>query len=431
MKLVYIKTYGCQMNVHESEKLYAAFELNGIGQADSIENADIIVFNTCCVREGAETRVIGNLGIIKKLKEKKRNLIVVVCGCMSQQPAIAEKLHKRCSFINIITGTYKLSSIPDMVKRVQAGEKFIIDLENDETIAGGINIAKRSDKISTFVNIMYGCNNFCTYCIVPYVKGRERSRKASDIYDEVKLLINEGAKEITLLGQNVNSYNDGENNFLKLLDMLSDIDGDYWIKFMTSHPKDLSDDVIRLIAEKPKLAKYIHLPLQSGSDRILALMNRKYDIASYLRKIDLARSLMPTVGLSSDIIVGFPTETEEDYLQTENAVKRVRYNNLFTFIYSKRTGTPAATMDGQIDEEIKKERITRLIEVQAEIASKNASECIGNTYRVLCDGKEGDKYTGKTSEDRVIVFDNGTIGKFIDVKVTSSKNSKLYGKVVD
>ena len=205
MKLVYIKTYGCQMNVHESEKLYAAFELNGIGQADSIENADIIVFNTCCVREGAETRVIGNLGIIKKLKEKKRNLIVVVCGCMSQQPAIAEKLHKRCSFINIITGTYKLSSIPDMVKRVQAGEKFIIDLENDETIAGGINIAKRSDKISTFVNIMYGCNNFCTYCIVPYVKGRERSRKASDIYDEVKLLINEGAKEITLLGQNVNS----------------------------------------------------------------------------------------------------------------------------------------------------------------------------------------------------------------------------------
>ncbi len=431
MKLVYIKTYGCQMNVHESEKLYAAFELNGIGQADSVENADIIVFNTCCVREGAETRVIGNLGIIKQLKEKKRNLIVVVCGCMSQQPAIAEKLHKRCSFINIITGTYKLSSIPDMVKRVQAGEKFIIDLENDETIAGGINIAKRSDKISTFVNIMYGCNNFCTYCIVPYVKGRERSRKASDIYDEVKLLINEGAKEITLLGQNVNSYNDGENNFLKLLDMLSDIDGDYWIKFMTSHPKDLSDDVIRLIAERPKLAKYIHLPLQSGSDRILALMNRKYDIASYLRKIDLARSLMPTVGLSSDIIVGFPTETEEDYLQTENAVKRVRYNNLFTFIYSKRTGTPAATMDGQIDEEIKKERITRLIEVQAEIASKNASECIGNTYRVLCDGKEGDKYTGKTSEDRVIVFDNGTIGKFIDVKVTSSKNSKLYGKVVD
>lgn len=431
MKLVYIKTYGCQMNVHESEKLYAAFELNGIGQADSIENADIIVFNTCCVREGAETRVIGNLGIIKKLKEKKRNLIVVVCGCMSQQPAIAEKLHKRCSFINIITGTYKLSSIPDMVKRVQAGEKFIIDLENDETIAGGINIAKRSDKISTFVNIMYGCNNFCTYCIVPYVKGRERSRKASDIYDEVKLLINEGAKEITLLGQNVNSYNDGENNFLKLLDMLSDIDGDYWIKFMTSHPKDLSDDVIRLIAEKPKLAKYIHLPLQSGSDRILALMNRKYDIASYLRKIDLARSLMPTVGLSSDIIVGFPTETEEDYLQTENAVKRVRYNNLFTFIYSKRTGTPAATMDGQIDEEIKKERITRLIEVQAEIASKNASECIGNTYRVLCDGKKGDKYTGKTSEDRVIVFDNGTIGNFINVKVTSSKNSKLYGKVVD
>lgn len=419
------------MNVHESEKLYAAFEKKGVAAAIRAEDADIIVLNTCCVREGAETRVIGNLGIVKKLKEKKPDLIVAVCGCMPQQQSAADKIHKRCPFVNIITGTYKLGLIPDMVERVEAGERTIVDLEKDETIAGGINDAKRSDKTSVFVNIMYGCNNFCTYCIVPYVKGRERSRSAKDIYNEVRLLIDGGAKEITLLGQNVNSYNDGTCDFVKLLDMLSDIDGDYWIKFMTSHPKDLSDDVIKMIAEKPRLAKYIHLPLQSGSDRILALMNRKYDIASYMRKIDLARSLVPDMGFSSDIIVGFPTETESDYKMTENAVKAAGYNNLFTFIYSKRTGTPAAAMNGQVSEEIKKERIARLIDVQAKIASERASKCIGNTYRVLCDGKEGNMFTGKTSEDRVIVFGGeAKPGEFTEVKVTSAKNSKLYGKAV-
>lgn len=419
------------MNVHESEKLYAAFEKKGVAAAIRAEDADIIVLNTCCVREGAETRVIGNLGIVKKLKEKKPDLIVAVCGCMPQQQSAADKIHKRCPFVNIITGTYKLGLIPDMVERVEAGERTIVDLEKDETIAGGINDAKRSDKTSVFVNIMYGCNNFCTYCIVPYVKGRERSRSAKDIYNEVRLLIDGGAKEITLLGQNVNSYNDGTCDFVKLLDMLSDIDGDYWIKFMTSHPKDLSDDVIKMIAEKPRLAKYIHLPLQSGSDRILALMNRKYDITSYMRKIDLARSLVPDMGFSSDIIVGFPTETESDYKMTENAVKAAGYNNLFTFIYSKRTGTPAAAMNGQVSEEIKKERIARLIDVQAKIASERASKCIGNTYRVLCDGKEGNMFTGKTSEDRVIVFGGeAKPGEFTEVKVTSAKNSKLYGKAV-
>ena len=419
------------MNVHESEKLYAAFEKKGVAAAIRAEDADIIVLNTCCVREGAETRVIGNLGIVKKLKEKKPDLIVAVCGCMPQQQSAADKIHKRCPFVNIITGTYKLGLIPDMVERVEAGERTIVDLEKDETIAGGINDAKRSDKTSVFVNIMYGCNNFCTYCIVPYVKGRERSRSAKDIYNEVRLLIDGGAKEITLLGQNVNSYNDGTCDFVKLLDMLSDIDGDYWIKFMTSHPKDLFDDVIKMIAEKPRLAKYIHLPLQSGSDRILALMNRKYDIASYMRKIDLARSLVPDMGFSSDIIVGFPTETESDYKMTENAVKAAGYNNLFTFIYSKRTGTPAAAMNGQVSEEIKKERIARLIDVQAKIASERASKCIGNTYRVLCDGKEGNMFTGKTSEDRVIVFGGeAKPGEFTEVKVTSAKNSKLYGKAV-
>lgn len=318
-----------------------------------------------------------------------------------------------------------------MVERVKNGEKFILDLDKDERVPCGVNAAMRTDKVSAFVNIMYGCDNFCTYCIVPYVKGHERSRRSADIIREVTELVERGYKEITLLGQNVNSYNDGETDFVKLLDELSLIPGDHWIKFMTSHPKDLSDDVIRLIAERPRLAKYIHLPLQSGSDRILALMNRKYDMAAYMHKIEFIRKLMPDAGLSSDIIVGFPTETEEDHLLTEKAVKGIGYNNLFTFIYSKRTGTPAATMDGQVPEEIKKERISRLIDLQADIASARAAACVGKTCRVLCDGREGKKLKGKTSEDRVIVFDGDTaVGEFADVLVTSSKNSKLYGKAV-
>ena len=421
------------MNVHETEKLYALFELSGIAQAENAENADIIIFNTCCVREGAETRVIGNLGIVKKLKEKKPSIIVAVCGCMTQQKAVAEKLHKRCPFINIITGTYKLSKLPHMANLIANGEKFIMDLETDLTVPCGINEAKRSDNVNNFVNIMYGCNNFCTYCIVPYVKGRERSRRKNDIVEEVRTLIGKGCKEITLLGQNVNSYNDGNYNFRDLLDELSDLDGEFWIKFMTSHPKDLSNDVIDLIAKKEKLADYIHLPLQSGSDRILALMNRKYDIAAYMEKIDRIKEKMPDAGITSDIIVGFPTETEKDFILTEEAVQKVGYNNLFTFIYSKRTGTPAAVMEGQVPEETKKERIARLIALQAEIANKKAKECIGKTYRVLCDSKSDKLLTGKTASDRVIIFEGkeALYNKFVDVKVTQVKNSKLYGEAVN
>ena len=422
------------MNVHETEKLYALFEFSGVDQADSADDADILVFNTCCVREGAETRVIGNLGAAKKLKEKNPSLIVAVCGCMTQQQSVAEKLHKRCPFVDIVTGTYKLTQLPDMVKRIERGEKYIIDLEPELTVPCGINAAKRSDNVNNFVNITYGCNNFCTYCIVPYVKGRERSRRKRDITEEVKILVENGCKEITLLGQNVNSYREGDDDFYSLLDELSDIRGDFWIKFMTSHPKDISDKVIDLISEKDKLADYIHLPLQSGSDRILALMNRKYDLSAYMRKIDRIKEKMPDAGLTSDIIVGFPTETENDYLMTERAVRQIGYNNLFTFIYSKRSGTPAAVMSGQVPEEIKKDRIKRLIAAQAEIANKKAAECIGKTYRVLCDGRSGTMLTGKTSSDRVIVFD-GCCGypynEFVNVKITHVKNSKLYGKAVD
>ena len=420
------------MNVHETEKLYAGFETTGFCKADAAEDADVVIFNTCCVREGAETRVLGNLGQIKKLKETKPSLIVAVCGCMTQQRDAAESLHKRCPFINIITGTYSLGKLPQMVRTVESGEKFILDLEIDDTVPRGINAAKRADEVNKFVNIMYGCNNYCTYCIVPYVKGRERSRCMSDIVDEVKSLVEQGVKEITLLGQNVNSYADDEgHNFYAVLSELAALDGKFWIKFMTSHPKDLSEEVIKLIGREERLANYVHLPLQSGSDDILRKMNRKYDLSSYMRKIDKIKEYIPGAGLTSDIIVGFPTETEADFSATIDAVRRVQYNNLFMFIYSKRNGTPAATMDEQVPEEIKKERIARLIDVQSGIANALAELCVGKTYEVLCDGR-GAQATGKSQEDRVIVFDDGgedLYNKFVNVKVTAAKNSKLYGEI--
>lgn len=419
------------MNVHETEKLYAAFEKEGYCREEKPEAADIIVFNTCCVREGAETRVLGNLGRIKHLKAAKPDLIVAVCGCMTQQRSAAEMLHKRCPFINVITGTYSLASLPNMVKAVERGEKFILDLEVNETVPVGENEAVRSDNVNSFVNIMYGCNNFCTYCIVPYVKGRERSRKLADIVNEVRSLLDRGVKEITLLGQNVNSYNDGENDFYALLSELSALPGDFWIKFMTSHPKDLSDDVIRLIGRQRKLANYIHLPVQSGSDRILKAMNRRYDTAAYMHKIDMIREYIPDAGITADVIVGFPTETDEDFRATVDLVRRVRYNNLFMFIYSKRNGTPAAVMDGQISEAVKKERIAELITVQAKIARELAEKAVGKTFLALCDGR-GKNATAKTYDDRVIVFDDGGedyYNSFVNIEVTGTKNSKLYGKI--
>lgn len=420
------------MNVHETEKMYSAFDAAGFNQAESSETADVIVFNTCCIREGAETRVLGNLGRVKKLKEANPSLIVAVCGCMTQQQAVAEKLHKRCPFINIITGTYHLGLLPQMVKAVECGEKFILDLEVDDVVPVGINNAERTIGVNKFVNIMYGCNNFCTYCIVPYVKGRERSRRMRDVIEEVKKLADGGAKEITLLGQNVNSYADDDgHNFYELLSELSNLEGKFWLKFMTSHPKDLSEDVIKLIGKSDKLANYVHLPLQSGSDEILKKMNRKYDLSSYMRKIDAIKEYVPEVGLTSDIIVGFPTESEADFSATLAAVERVGYNNLFMFLYSKRNGTPAAIMDGQVLEEVKKERISRLIALQSGIASKLAEKCVGKVYEVLCDGR-GTRATGKTQEDRVIVFDDegdDLYNKFVTVEVTAAKNSKLYGKI--
>ena len=429
----YIHTYGCQMNVHESEKLAGILEEKGYLPAEKENDADIIVFNTCCVRETAETKILGNLGIVKKLKETKPDLKVCVCGCMAQKKGEADRLKKRCLFINLIFGTHNLYKFDQYLDEIMSGQNVIEVWDTDKTLPEKTPI-KRSDSVNAWVNIMYGCNNFCSYCIVPYVRGREISRPEQDVLQDVKKLISEGYKEITLLGQNVNSYgndfSDKSNHFAALLEKCASFEGDYKIRFMTSHPKDLSEEVVKTIASCDKLADFIHLPVQAGSDRILSLMNRRYTSGQYLEKIDMIRSYIPDAGLSSDIMVGFPTETEEDFSDTMNIVKKVGYNNLYTFIYSRRSGTPADKME-QIELATKKRRIKELIALQFEIGCDLAKKCVGKTYRVLCDGYDGKTASGKSSCEKAIYFpsDINPVGKFVNVTVTHTKNNQLYGEI--
>lgn len=429
----YIHTYGCQMNVHESEKLAGILEEKGYLPAEKENDADIIVFNTCCVRETAETKILGNLGIVKKLKETKPDLKVCVCGCMAQKKGEADRLKKRCPFINLIFGTHNLYKFDQYLDEIMSGQNVIEVWDTDKTLPEKTPI-KRSDSVNAWVNIMYGCNNFCSYCIVPYVRGREISRPEQDVLQDVKKLISEGYKEITLLGQNVNSYgndfSDKSNHFAALLEKCASFEGDYKIRFMTSHPKDLSEEVVKTIASCDKLADFIHLPVQAGSDRILSLMNRRYTSGQYLEKIDMIRSYIPDAGLSSDIMVGFPTETEEDFSDTMNIVKKVGYNNLYTFIYSRRSGTPADKME-QVELATKKRRIKELIALQFEIGCDLAKKCVGKTYRVLCDGYDGKTASGKSSCEKAIYFpsDINPIEKFVNVTVTYTKNNQLYGEI--
>lgn len=429
----YIHTYGCQMNVHESEKLAGILEEKGYLPTEKENDADIIVFNTCCVRETAETKILGNLGIVKKLKETKPDLKVCVCGCMAQKKGEADRLKKRCPFINLIFGTHNLYKFDQYLDEIMSGQNVIEVWDTDKTLPEKTPI-KRSDSVNAWVNIMYGCNNFCSYCIVPYVRGREISRTEQDVLQDVKTLISEGYKEITLLGQNVNSYgndfSDKSNHFAVLLEKCASFEGDYKIRFMTSHPKDLSEEVVKTIASCDKLADFIHLPVQAGSDRILSLMNRRYTSGQYLEKIDMIRSYIPDAGLSSDIMVGFPTETEEDFSDTMNIVKKVGYNNLYTFIYSRRSGTPADKME-QVELATKKRRIKELIALQFEIGCDLAKKCVGKTYRVLCDGYDGKTASGKSSCEKAIYFpsDINPIGKFVNVTVTHTKNNQLYGEI--
>lgn len=432
----YIKTFGCQMNVHESEKLAGMLESLEYTRAENIENADVIVFNTCAIRDGVEQKIMGNIGAIKKLKKANKNLIVAICGCMSQASGRSDLIRKKFPFVDIIFGTHNIHLFKDFVISFNREHKKITDVWAEANgIFEDVNITRDNMFSNAWVNINYGCNNFCSYCIVPYVRGRERSRNIEDILDEVRRLVANGYKYITLLGQNVNSYgndlSDKTINFAYLLKKCAEIDGDFRIKFMTSHPKDLSEEVIKTIADNDKIAKVIHLPIQSGSNDILRAMNRKYTREHYLDLIKLIRKYMPNAYISTDIIVGFPGETDKDFMDTYNLVKEIRYDGVFAFMFSRRSGTVADKMENQISEDIKKDRIHELLTLTKSITKEKNKESVGIIYNVIAEKETENGYECLTDSGKTILVDDTlTKNQFYKVKVTKFANAKLYGTIV-
>lgn len=438
-----IKTYGCQMNVHESEKLAGMLRSLGYESTENEKLADIIVFNTCAIRDGAEQRVFGNIGAVKNLKKNKPDLIVAVCGCMAQMKGRAEIFKEKYPFVNIVFGTHNINEFKNYLLRYQNYKQNIYEIwDTEKEISENVEMYRTSN-FNAWVNIMYGCNNFCTYCIVPYVRGRERSRQLEEIVEEVKSLIKDGFKYITLLGQNVNSYGndfkDSNINFAKLLETLAQLDGDFRIKFMTSHPKDLTSEVIDVIAKYDKISKYIHLPVQSGSNRILKLMNRNYTREHYLNLIKEIHTKIPDVILSTDIIVGFPSETEEEFMETYNLINEVKYDGVFAFMYSPRTGTVAEKMDNQIDKATKQQRVNKLLALSKQITKEKTSQMVGKNYNVIVEKVDviDDKKCFIASTDAgkdVIIFADTTnnlkIGEFYNAKITKLFRTKLVGEII-
>ncbi len=431
-----VVTFGCQQNVSDSERLKGMLFEMGYTIIDNIEDADFIIFNTCAVREHAEDRVFGNIGMTKAIKKDRPNTVVAVCGCMVQQEHIAQKIKRSYPYVDIVMGTHVSHRLPEFLYKRLSGGKRIFELSmEDNTIVEDIPV-KRDGSFKGWLPIMYGCNNFCTYCIVPYVRGRERSREPQKIVAEFKQMIKDGYKDITLLGQNVNSYGKGCShgvNFAKLLRMLNDIEGEFVIRFMTSHPKDCTIELLDTIRDCEKVTRHLHLPFQSGSSRILKKMNRYYDREQYLELIKNAKERIPDADLTSDIIVGFPGETYEDFKETLSLVREVKFASLFTFIYSKRKGTPAATMEDPITRAEKGKWFSELLLAQEEVAKENANKFLGKTYRVLCDGfSENDGFmTGHTKGTAVIEFEgnDALLGQFVNVKVESVENG-LHGKII-
>lgn len=431
-----IKTYGCQMNVHESEKIAGMLEALGYRETDNEKQADVIVFNTCCIRETAEAKIKGHIGELKRLKTRNPELITAICGCMSQQEGVALSLKKRFPFLDIILGTSNLHLLTEKIKNI-SNKKNLIDTEPSACTEELPSF--RTSTPNGWVNIIYGCNNFCTYCIVPYVRGRERSRNSSAILAEVSSLVAQGYKEITLLGQNVNSYgndlSDG-SNFAKLLQAVADIPGKFRIRFMTSHPKDLSEEVIDVIAKNDKICKYIHLPVQSGSTKVLKEMNRRYSREHYFQVIEKIRAKIPQAGISSDIMVGFPNETEQDFQDTLDLVRRVRFSSLYCFIYSRRKGTVAYSMEGQIDKACKTARIKELISTQNEITKQISETFYGKVMEILVEDindKYQDTYCGRTDCGRLVNVKSreNLIGQFINVRIKGSQSATLWGDIVE
>lgn len=436
-RLAYVRSFGCQLNISDGEKIKGLLGKMGYGFTEDESAADLIILNTCAVRESAEDRVFGIVGSMKKLKELKPSLIIGISGCMTAQEHIGEKIRKSYPQVDFVMGTSALNSLPTLLLNCISGEKFGMDTaEYDDFSEAAEQIRESSFKAS--VPIMFGCNNFCTYCIVPYVRGRERSRRMEDIVAEVEGLVAQGYKEIMLLGQNVNSYgNDfgGENLFPKLLRRLNGIEGDFVIRFMSSHPKDASPELIDAIFDCSKVAKHLHLPLQSGSSDVLHRMNRRYTAEKYLETVDMIRQRDPDFSLTTDIIVGFPNETDEEFQATLDIIKQVKFDNIYSFIYSKRSGTKAAEMPDLTPEDVKSRRMRELLEVQREISTENYKRFIGKRMRVLADdvSKKREGYlSGKSSEFIIVEFkgDKSLIGQFVDVEITDAMNWAVMGRMI-
>lgn len=435
-KRYHIVTYGCQMNVHDSEKIAGMLTELGYSPCDSMDEADIVVFNTCCIRENAENHAYGNIGMLKKLKAKKRDMIIAVGGCMPQQIGKADILHKKFPYVDIIFGTHNLNRLKAYVEEKLGGKKSVIEIcsSEGEVIEGETPL--RTSYPNAWINIMYGCNNFCSYCIVPYVRGRERSRRSENVIAEARSLIAGGYKELTLLGQNVNSYANGTDDirFPTLLERIAEIDGKFRLRFMTSHPKDFSEELARAMASDKKICRSLHLPVQSGSDRILSAMNRKYTAADYLRKIDILKKYIPDCAVTTDLIVGFPGETDEDFRATLNLVREVGFSSAFTFVYSRREGTVAAKMPGQIPEEVSKERIMELVALVNSLTREQSAKYVGRTCEILCEGYDEKRglFLGRDEYGRMGYFacDKNVIGEFVTLAVKEANGVSLMGELV-
>jgi len=433
-----IRTYGCQMNEHDSEKISWILENMNYIETENIEEADFIIYNTCLVRENAEVKVYGNLGALKQLKRKKPNLMIAVCGCMMQREEVRNVITTKHKHVDIIFGTHNIHKLPQLINNhLQTGETIVDIIEDSREIVENID-SNRKYSYKAFVNIMYGCNNFCTYCIVPYTRGREISRKPENIIREIKELAESGCKEVTLLGQNVNSYGktlEEDYDFVDLLKDINIVEGIERIRFMTSHPKDLSDKLIEAYGSLDKLCEHLHLPVQSGSNRVLKEMNRNYTKEDYLKIINKLKKVAPNIAITTDIIVGFPGETEEDFNDTLDLVKEVKFDSAFTFLYSIREGTKAANMGNQIDDKVKHNRFQRLSDTLNSISLEINQKLIGDTLEVLVEEvskNNPDVLTGRTRTSKIVHFkgDESLIGTIVNVKIENVKTFTLEGSLV-
>ena len=433
-----VNTFGCQMNERDSEKLAGILLNSGYERAYSEEDADLIVYNTCTVRENADLRLYGRLGVLKNIREKKPGLKIALCGCMMQEDTVIDKIRASYPYVDLIFGTHNIFKFAELLYTVLKSGEQLIDIwkETDEIVED--LPSRRKYAFKSGVNIMFGCDNFCTYCIVPYVRGRERSRSSREIIKEIEALSSDGVKEVMLLGQNVNSYGkglDGEPDFASLLSEVEKIDGIERIRFMTSHPKDLSDSLIEVMAQSKKICRHLHLPLQSGSSRLLKAMNRHYTKESYLKLVEKIRHAMPDIAITTDIIVGFPTETEEDVADTIDCIKYARFEGAFTFEYSKRTGTPAALMEGQLDKETVQPRFDKVLKCVQETAALRSARFTDQTMGVLVEGvneRDGSMVTGRLSQNITVHFkaDSSLIGSIVQVRLDECKGFYYLGKLI-